>query len=107
MENLQDMLRIYYKRIFPYDPYFQWLTYGSSKYNKISLFSTIVLNVDLMSIFFIIVYPNYLEHREFSFTLEGDVYQRYQSFSNQEEFENAIKQRLPHKIDIGAVFSLR
>lgn len=32
MENLQDMLRIYYKRLFPYDPFFQWLTYGSSTF---------------------------------------------------------------------------
>lgn len=56
---------------------------------------------------FFSVYPNYLEHREFSFTLEDDVYVRYQSFSTQDGFEREVKQRLPHKIDIGAVFSLR
>lgn len=36
-----DMLRIYYKRLFPYDPYFQWLSYGSSKlfiFNKLFLY---------------------------------------------------------------------
>lgn len=77
-----DMLRIYYKRLFPYDPYFQWLNYGS-------------------------INPKYLANREFSFTLEDDVYVRYQSFSSQEEFEKVVKERLPCKIDIGAVYNLR
>lgn len=53
------------------------------------------------------VNPKYLENREFSFTLEDDVYVRYQSFSSQEEFEKVVKSRLPHKIDIGAVYTLR
>ena len=53
------------------------------------------------------VTPKYLENREFSFTLEDDVYVRYQSFSSQEEFEKEVKARSPHKIDIGAVYTLR
>ena len=44
-------------------------------------------------------------NREFSFTLENDIYVRYQSFDNQDSFEEGIKKARPIKIDIGAIFS--
>ena len=50
---------------------------------------------------------NYMSHREFSFTLEDDIYLRYLSFSNQEEFEAEMIKKCPHKIDIGAVYNAR
>ena len=43
--------------------------------------------------------------REWSFTIEDDIYIRYQSFRDKAEFMAAIQKRQPHKIDIGAVFS--
>ena len=46
-------------------------------------------------------------NREFSFTLKGDIYIRYQSFNNRKEMEKAIMDREPHKIDIGAVYNAR
>ncbi|KER20911.1 hypothetical protein T265_15217, partial [Opisthorchis viverrini] len=46
-----------------------------------------------------------LARREFSFTLAGDVYLRYQSFETSSEFRKELVKLCPHKIDIGAVYS--
>lgn len=48
----------------------------------------------------------YFGRREFSFTLENDVYLRYKSFKNASVMEDAIKSNFPYKIDIGAVYSV-
>lgn len=81
-EQLVDLLPQYYKRLFPYQQFTRWLQYG---------------NLD----------KNYMANREFSFTLEDDIYIRYLSFSNQEEFEEMMIKRCPHKIDMGAVYNAR
>lgn len=77
---LPDLLPIYYKRLFPYGPYFKWISYG-------------------------LVPKSYIAHREFSFTLKDDIYVRYQSFADQQEFEKELQKSCPYKIDIGAVFT--
>ena len=43
--------------------------------------------------------------REFSFTLQNDVYVRYQSFTSQQEFEKELIKMNPYKIDIGAIYN--
>ncbi|KAH9523817.1 primase, DNA, polypeptide 1 (49kDa) [Bulinus truncatus] len=81
-EALPDLLPLYYKRLFPYGPYYKWLHYGG-------------------------VPKHYFSHREFSFTLKDDVYLRYLSFADQQEFEKELQKKCPHKIDIGAVYTHR
>ncbi|KAG0496897.1 hypothetical protein HPP92_001588 [Vanilla planifolia] len=49
---------------------------------------------------------SYLSRREFSFTLENDIYLRFQSFKNANEMEQSVKEKCPHKIDIGPVYSI-
>ncbi|XP_067019631.1 DNA primase small subunit-like isoform X2 [Acropora muricata] len=78
--DLPELLHQYYKRLFPYKYFVQWLSYGG-------------------------VPKTYFVHREFSFTLKDDVYVRYQSFAGQQELEKEILKRNPYKIDIGAVFT--
>ena len=85
-----DLLRVYYNRIFPYDALFNWLSYGNDPNTE-----GLLTNRD------------YFSQREFSFTIEDDIYIRYQSFRDCSEMKAAIQKKQPHKIDIGAVFRFR
>ncbi|RDY02415.1 DNA primase small subunit, partial [Mucuna pruriens] len=49
---------------------------------------------------------SYFGRREFSFTLENDIYLRFQSFNNALELENSVKEKSPVKIDIGPVYTV-
>ncbi|XP_053998199.1 DNA primase small subunit [Hylaeus anthracinus] len=79
LENLSDLLPTYYARLFPFQDYYRWLSYGN-----VSIFT----------------------RREFSFTLQDDVYLRFQSFKSVKELEQEIRRLLPFKIDIGAVYNV-
>lgn len=49
---------------------------------------------------------SYFGRREFSFTLDNDIYLRFQSFNSVSQLENSIKEKCPFKIDIGPVYSV-
>lgn len=50
---------------------------------------------------------NYFSNREFSFTLENEVYCRYLCFKSAKDFKDNLVDRVPFKIDIGAVFNMQ
>ena len=77
---MPELLPIYYKKLFPFTQYYRWLRYKEAG-------------------------PNYFKNREFSFTLQDDIYLRFRSYADQAEMEKDIKTKCPHKIDIGAVYT--
>ena len=88
-------LRVFYQRLFPYDAMFEWLAYSTSSSSSSS--SSNDGSEDARA------ERDYFFRREFSFTLANDVYIRYQSFRDANEFREAVRETQPHKIDIGAV----
>jgi DNA primase small subunit len=85
-----ELLEQYYKRLMPAQQMFQWLSYGNDP-DKASEDPTIT--------------KDYFQRREICFTLEDDIYIRYNSFRDGIEFQRELVKKMPHKIDIGAVFS--
>eukprot|EP00891_Asterochloris_glomerata_P002499 jgi/Astpho2/2499/e_gw1.00048.196.1_t len=50
--------------------------------------------------------PHFYHRREFCFTLDGDIFVRYQSFKTGDEMRQAISSKIPAKIDIGPVYNV-
>jgi DNA primase small subunit len=92
-----DLLQIYYDKAFPYDLMYKWLSYFRTKDASSGMLQSLVDEEVKSEAFY---------NREFSFTLENDVYCRYLCFKTPQEFKEALISRAPHKIDIGAIFNV-
>ncbi|KAI8537289.1 hypothetical protein RHMOL_Rhmol09G0011700 [Rhododendron molle] len=82
-----DYLKIYYGKLFPHEDIFKWLSYGNDRKHP---------GCD----------QSYFGRREFSFTLDNDIYLRFQSFNSVSELKKSINEKCPVKIDIGAVYNV-
>ncbi|XP_057967745.1 uncharacterized protein LOC131157533 isoform X2 [Malania oleifera] len=82
-----NYIRVYYGKLFPHADLYKWMSYGNDGKHPACDWS-------------------YFGRREFSFTLDNDIYLRFQSFSSASELENSIKEKCPFKIDIGPVYSV-
>jgi len=80
-----ELLRMYYDRVFPAAAMCRWLGYGTAQLADTG--------------------ARLLQRREFSFTTGDDVYIRYLSYENEAGLKKDLLAKLPHKIDIGAIFS--
>lgn len=80
-----ELLRTYYKTVFPAELMCRWLGYGTSTAASAQ--------------------QRLLRRREFSFTTGDDVYIRYLSYNDAKAFRKDLVDKLPYKIDIGAAFS--
>ncbi|KAG5192955.1 hypothetical protein JKP88DRAFT_260837 [Tribonema minus] len=85
----EELLRVYYQRLFPYDQMWRWLCYGNDPLSSSG-------QVD----------KTYINRREMSFTIANDIYIRYQCFKDKADMVAQIQKMQPHKMDIGAVFSV-
>lgn len=109
-DNLIDeLLPIYYKRLFPASLLCKWLSYGNYNPSIELLVIMVIVNFhfdsNLIYIFQLKGQRNYFPRREFSFTLKDDVYLRYQTFNDFNEFEKELLKKIPYKIDIGSVYN--
>uniref|UniRef100_A0A7N1A1W3 DNA primase n=1 Tax=Kalanchoe fedtschenkoi TaxID=63787 RepID=A0A7N1A1W3_KALFE len=82
-----DHLKFYYGKLFPYADLYKWMCYGHDGKHP---------GCD----------QSYFSRREFSFTLENDIYLRFQSFNSVLELQNSIRNNCPFKIDIGPVYTV-
>ncbi|KAJ3511223.1 hypothetical protein NLJ89_g4221 [Agrocybe chaxingu] len=77
-----EVMLTFYRRLYPFKSIFNWLNH---EHAPSRLFT----------------------HREFAFTLQGDVYLRYQSFNNADELKRQVCQLNPTRFEIGPVYSAR
>jgi len=78
-----DLLRIYYDRLFPFIGMYRWLSYSSDPTTP----------------------KDFFLRREFTFVLAGDVYCRYQSFRDADEYRAKVMSQQPVRMEIGAVYT--
>ncbi|KAI0367395.1 prim-pol domain-containing protein [Pilatotrama ljubarskyi] len=77
-----DVMLAFYRRLYPFKSLFTWLNH---EHAPTKLFT----------------------HREFAFTLQGDVYLRYNSFANADELKKQVCSLNPTRFEIGPVYSAR
>jgi DNA primase catalytic subunit len=77
-----EVMLTFYTRLYPFKSIFHWLNH---EHAPTRLFT----------------------HREFSFTLQGDVYLRYNSFNSTEDFKKQVCSLNPTRFEIGPVYSVR
>ena len=77
-----EVMLAFYKRLYPFNSLFNWLNHDHS--------------------------PNrFFTQREFAFTLENDVYLRYNSFKDADDLKKQIENLNPSRFEIGAVYNAR
>lgn len=77
-----EVMLTFYKRLYPFKSIFNWLNH---EHTPTRLFT----------------------HREFAFTLQGDVYLRYNSFNSAEELKKQVCALNPTRFEIGPVYTAR
>jgi len=73
---------VYYKRLLPFKSLFTWLNH---QHTPTRLFT----------------------HREWAFTVAGDVYLRWNSFTTVDEFKKEVLRLNPSRFEIGAIYTAR
>ncbi|KAI1475947.1 prim-pol domain-containing protein [Daldinia eschscholtzii] len=75
-----EVMRTFYQRFFPWRYLFQWLNHSPTPTNDFG-------------------------HREFAFTLQGDIYSRYNSFPSADLLRKDVLRLLPSRFEIGPVYT--
>ncbi|KAF9445898.1 DNA primase catalytic subunit [Macrolepiota fuliginosa MF-IS2] len=80
--SLPEVMLTYYRRLYPFKSVFTWLNHDHTPTRRFT-------------------------HREWAFTLAGDVYLRYNSFATAEDLKKKVCQLNPTRFEIGPVYSAR
>ncbi|CCW59524.1 unnamed protein product, partial [Phytomonas sp. EM1] len=94
-------LREFYEHVFPVELLVRWLSYdlgGDSFEEANGLPRESRLRPAAEA---------YLARREFCFTLRGDIFTRFRSFTGSSELRAELRRVAPEKIDVGAVYNTR
>lgn len=86
----ESTLREFYEHVYPVDLITRWLSYSVSAEDSSGAADS-----------------GYLARREFCFTLIGDVFTRFRSYSSAAELKAELIRTFPEKIDVGAVYNIR
>lgn len=122
MQGLNEgNLREFYEYIFPVDLVAKWLSYNiaqdanSSSGNNVSgaadaMAAAVPSETEKMKVPAAVsstATSSYLARREFCFTLLGDIFTRFRSYSSAAELKTELLRCYPEKIDAGAVYNIR
>lgn len=77
-----QLMLAFYRRLYPFKSIFQWLNH---EHTPTKLFM----------------------NREFAFTLQGDVYLRYQSFATADDLKKQVLAQNPTRFEIGPMYTVR
>ncbi|KEG10229.1 DNA primase small subunit [Trypanosoma grayi] len=111
-------LREFYEFVYPVDLVVRWLSYNLSVVDKAAASNTYPtaasLSTSSLSPDDVVqkeqrnaVADGYLARREFCFTLLGDIFSRFRSYSSAAELRRELIRCYPEKIDVGAVYTIR
>ncbi|KAF4629008.1 hypothetical protein G7Y89_g9141 [Cudoniella acicularis] len=75
-----DVMRSFYQRLFPWRYLFQWLNHSPTPSSDFG-------------------------HREFAFTLQNDIYLRYQSFPTSDLLRKDVLRLMPSRFEIGPIYT--
>lgn len=98
----EETLKEFYQHVFPVEEIVQWLSYAMNPTTT----DDSADDEDQASMRQA-VSTGYLARREFCFTLLGDIFTRFRSYTSVAELRQELVNRFPEKIDVGAVYNVR
>lgn len=93
---LDRYLHTYYTSLYPVDLICKWLSYNK---RKIEFRNGFGINDCFLAA------SDYFVRREIAFILKSDIHLRYLSFNDASDFREKLGQKVPYKVDIGAVYN--
>lgn len=88
----REVLTAFYGRLYPFKSIYTWLAQAHPSDGSAPRASR--------------VNPLWT-NREFAFTLQGDIYLRYNSFQDADEFRKQVLKLVPSRFEVGAVYNAK